>query len=124
MDAFDVQKHWQSMDWHVNWNIASVRQPLYRHSHMFLPVMNLDLEMVAAVVDSLVVKSIVVAHMFRMYHQFVRKPIVSVWLAVAVEYPMTMMMMVLALQLKFKLKNKLCFSCSWHRVINIISNEG
>lgn len=111
MGAFDVQKHWQSMDWHMNWNIASVRQPLYRHFHMFLLVIDLDLEMMAAVVDSLAVESIVAAHMFRMYHQFVRKPIVSVWLAMAVENPMLMMMMMMhAVQLKLKLKNELCIS--------------
>lgn len=100
MDAFGVQKHWQSMDWHVNWNIASVQCPLYQHSHMFLSAIGLD-SVAAAVVDNLVAKSIVVAHMFRMYHQFVRKPIVSVWLAVAVEYPMMH-----AVQLCMKLKRK------------------
>lgn len=102
MDASDVQKRWQPMDWRVNWNIVVVQRQLYQHFRMFSLVMELDLEMVAAVVDSLVVKSIVVAHMFRMYRQFVHKPIVSVWLAAAVEY--LKMMHVVRLKSKFKKK--------------------
>lgn len=112
MDAFDVQKHWQSMDWHVNWNIVSVQHqrppPLYRHFHRFLLVIGLDLATLeaaaaAVVVDNLVVISIVVAHMFQKYHQFVRKPTASVWLAVVAVYPMMMMMMQMhVVQLKLK----------------------
>lgn len=109
------------MDWHVNWNIAGVQHPLYRHFHMLLLVMHLDSERPVAaaavvVVDSLVVKSIVAAHMSRMYHQFVRKPIASVWPAVAAEYPM--MMLTHVVHLKSKLKHTHKWSIEWRRVID------